>query len=103
LSEKTHLVSSQLIAAGPPKIDLMMVIIELARMHYDLFLAACNITSWEHSILKTTMLPKKQNVGEHSMVEILCEKEEAVRLLHAAMHFYPEALTPVTEGLGRVL
>ena len=82
----------------------MKVLIELAREHYDLFLASCDTTSWEHSILKNAAVPRKQNSGEaHETIEILCEKEEAVRLVHAAMHFCPEALTPVTEGLGRVL
>jgi hypothetical protein len=36
-------------------------------------------------------------------IAIVCEKKEAVRLVHAAMHVYPPALTPVTEGLGRIL
>ena len=77
----------------------MNVEIELSREDYDKFLASCDTGSWEHSILMSTIVPSQ----DETTIAIVCEKEEAVRLVHAAMHVYPPALTPVTEGLGRVL
>ena len=77
----------------------MNVEIELSREDYDKFLASCDTSSWEHSILMNTIVPGQ----DEPTIAIVCEKEEAVRLVHAAMHVYPPALTPVSDGLGRIL
>ncbi len=77
----------------------MNVEIELSREDYDKFLASCDTSSWEHSILMSTIVPGQ----DEPTIAIVCEKTEAVRLVHAAMHVYPPALTPVSDGLGRIL
>jgi hypothetical protein len=77
----------------------MNVEIELSREDYDKFLASCDTSSWEHSILMNTIVPGQ----DEPTIAIVCEKEEAVRLVHAALRFYPPALTPISEALGRVL
>lgn len=76
----------------------MSVKIELPREQYAKFVASCDTGSWEHFILTNAVVSDQEEP-----IAIVCEKEEAVRLVHAALRFYPPALTPVSEGLGRVL
>lgn len=77
----------------------MRTLIEMPTEHYDLFLAECDITSREYSILKNGLVLRTDNSGEKRVIEILCDKEEADRLLDAARRLYPKAVPAIEARL----
>ena len=58
--------------------------IRLPPEHYDLFAAACEITSPEYTILKNNIAARHQSSDEQPTVEIMCDMEEAKLLLETA-------------------
>ena len=65
--------------------------IQLPPEHYDLLVAACEITSPEYTILKNNRVASHQSNEEPPMIEIMCDMEEAKLLLETARRLYPEA------------
>jgi len=76
------------------------VLIRLPPEHYDLFAAACDITSPEYTILKNNIVPRQQSTEEPPMVEILCDMDEAKLLLEAARSVYPEAVPFIEDAMS---
>ena len=76
------------------------VLIRLPPEHYDLFAAACDITSPEYTILKNNIVPRQQSTEEPPMVEILCDMDEAKLLLEAARQVYPEAVPFIEDAMS---
>lgn len=77
----------------------MKTLIAMPAEHYDLFVAECDITSREYSILKNGLVLRTDNSGEKRAIEILCDKEEAERLLDAANRLYPKAVPAIEARL----
>lgn len=76
------------------------VLIEMEPVHYDLFVAECDIKSREYSVLKNAVVAKITTEAEgQRTVEILCEREEALQLLEAAGRVYPEAVPTIRRGI----
>lgn len=66
--------------------------------HYDLFVAECDITSREYSILKNAVVARDISEDKR-VIEILCDTEEADRLLDLAKRRYPEVVPSIRAGL----
>jgi hypothetical protein len=45
------------------------------------------------------MVVRHPDTGEKRVIEILCDKEEAVRLLDTASRLYPEAVPALKAGI----
>ena len=66
---------------------------------YELFVAECDITSREYTILKNSIVASDQSDGsERKTIEILCDKDEAA-LLEAAIRLYPKAAPAIANGI----
>jgi hypothetical protein len=76
------------------------ILIQLPPEHYDLFVAACEITSAEYTILKNNIVARDQKTEEPPMVEILCHLDEAMLLLEAARRVYAEAVPFIEDALS---
>ncbi len=76
------------------------VLIRLPPEHYDLFVAACEITSPEYTILKNNIAARHQNSDEAPIIEILCDMDEAKLLLEAARRVYPEAVPFIEDAMS---
>jgi hypothetical protein len=76
------------------------VVIQLPAEHYDLFVAACDITSPEYTILKNNLVARHQSPDEQPTVEILCDMDEAKLLLETAQRVYPEAVPFIEDALS---
>ena len=76
------------------------LLIRLPPEHYDLFVAACEITSPEYTILKNNIVARHQSSDEQPTVDILCEMEEAKLLLETARRLYPEAVPFIEDALS---
>ena len=76
------------------------LLIQLPAEHYDLFAAACEITSPEYTILKNNIVARHQSSDEQPTVEILCDMDEATLLLEAARRVYPEAVPFIEDALN---
>ncbi|MGZ8529454.1 MAG: hypothetical protein ACXW6J_02300 [Candidatus Binatia bacterium] len=76
------------------------VLIRLPAEHYDLFVAACEITSPEYTILKNNIVARHQSSDEQPTVEILCDMEEAKLLLETARRLYPEAVPFIEDAMS---
>jgi hypothetical protein len=76
------------------------VLIRLPPEHYDLFVAACEITSPEYTILKNNIVARHQSSEGPPMVEILCTMDEAKLLLEAARRVYPEAVPFIEDAMS---
>jgi len=74
--------------------------IQLPPEHYDLFVAACEITSPEYTILKNNIAARHQSSDEQPTVEIMCDMEEAKLLLETARRIYPEAVPFIEDALS---
>ena len=74
--------------------------IQLPPEHYDLFVAACNITSPEYTVLKNNIVATSQNSEEPPTVDILCDLVEAKLLLETAKRLYPEAAPFIEDALS---
>jgi len=80
----------------------MKVLIEIPVVHYDLFVAECDITSREYTILKNSIVTCDPEADpDRCFVEILCEEQEAFRLLFAATQDYPEVTHAITAAIDR--
>lgn len=69
--------------------------------HYELFVAECDITSREYSILKNSIVARDPAEPGRQAIKILCDKEEALQLLDTAKRLYPKAAPAISAGLGR--
>jgi hypothetical protein len=79
----------------------MKVLIQMSQEHYDLFVAECDITSREYSILKNSIVVRNQETGEERRtIEILCDKEEADQLLDTATRLYPDAVPDISKAIA---
>ena len=76
------------------------LLIRLPPEHYDLFVAACEITSPEYTILKNNIVARHQSSDEQPTVEILCDMEEAKLLLETARRLYPEAVPFIEDAMS---
>ena len=76
------------------------LLIRLPSEHYDLFVAACEITSPEYTILKNNIAARHQNSDEQPTVEIMCDMDEAKLLLETARRLYPEAMPFIEDALS---
>jgi len=74
--------------------------IQLPPEHYDLFVAACEITSPEYTILKNNMVARRQGSDEPPTVEIMCDMDEARLLLETAKGVYPEVVPFIEDALS---
>ena len=74
--------------------------IQLSPEHYDLFVAACEITSPEYTILKNNIVARHQSSEEPPMIEIMCDMEEAKLLLETARRLYPEAVPFLEDAMS---
>jgi hypothetical protein len=76
------------------------LLIQLPPEHYDLLVAACEITSPEYTILKNNIVARHQSSEEPASVEILCHMDEAMLLLETARRIYPEAVPFIEDALS---
>ena len=76
------------------------LLIQLPPEHYDLFVAACEITSPEYTILKNNIVARHQSSEEPPMVEIICDMDEAKLLLETARRLYPEAVPFIEDAMN---
>jgi len=74
--------------------------IQLPPEHYDLFVAACEITSPEYTILKNNIVARHQSSEEPPMIEIMCDMDEAKLLLETARRLYPEAVPFLEDAMS---
>ena len=74
--------------------------IQLPPEHYDLFVAACEITSLEYTILKNNIVARYQSSEEPPMIEIICDMDEAKLLLETARRLYPEAVPFIEDAMS---
>jgi len=74
--------------------------IQLPPEHYDLFVAACDITSPEYTVLKNNIVATLQSSEEPPTVDILCDLDEAKLLLETAKGLYPEAAPFIEDALS---
>ncbi len=74
--------------------------IQLPPEHYDLFVAACEITSPEYTILKNNIVARHQSSEEPPMIEIMCDMEEAKLLLETARRLYPESVPFLEDAMS---
>jgi len=74
--------------------------IQLPPEHYDLFVAACDITSPEYTILKNNIVATQQSSEEPPTVDVLCDLDEAKLLLETAKRLYPEAAPIIEDALS---
>jgi hypothetical protein len=81
----------------------MKVLIELSPEQYDLFVAECDITSPEYSILKNAVVaPDSAPNREQRTINILCDEPEARQILDAAKRLYPEVAAPIAKALNHL-
>jgi hypothetical protein len=67
---------------------------------YDLFVAECDITSPEYAILKNAVISHDGNSGsDRRTIEILCDKEDAFKLLETASRLYPDAVPAIVSSI----
>jgi len=76
----------------------MKTLIEMSPEHYDHFVAKCDVASREYSILMSGVV-RNQESRDRGEIEIVCDREEAVRLLEAASRLCPEAAPVIKAGL----
>ena len=74
--------------------------IQLPPEHYDLFVAACDITSPEYTVLKNNIVATEQSSEEPPTVDILCDFDEAKLLLETAKRVYPDADPFIEDALS---
>jgi hypothetical protein len=79
----------------------MKVLIKMSQEHYDLFVAECDITSREYTILKNGIVTRDQQTGaDRRTIEILCDREEADQLLDTATRLYPDAVPEIEKAIA---
>jgi len=75
------------------------ILIEISPEHYDHFVAKCDGESREYAILKNGVVTRDPNNDETRVIEILCDKEEAMKLRDAASRLCPEAAPVIKDAL----
>jgi hypothetical protein len=73
------------------------ILIEIPAEPYDLFVAECDIKSWEYSTLKNGILTE---AGDQRVIKILCDEKGAKMLLDAATRLYPAAMPVIKDALN---
>ena len=68
---------------------------------YEHLLAECDITSRQYSILKNAVIVTQQNGGTHKVVEIVCNKDEAAKLIGVTSQLYPDAISALSHFRSR--
>lgn len=78
----------------------MKVLIRIPPEQYDLFVAECDITSPQYTILKNALVAHDGNAGhDRRTIEILCAEEEAFTLLDTARRVYPDVVPAIAAGI----
>ena len=77
----------------------MKILIEMPLEHYNPFVAKCGSGTQEYSTLINGMVVRDADTGEKQLIEILCEKDEAKRLLDVASRLYPKAMPAIEAGM----
>jgi hypothetical protein len=76
----------------------MKMLIEIPDDQYDRFLAACDKRSPEYVTLKNGCITRVQDGGlERRTVQILCDDEQASKLVEAANQLCPEVAPVIAE------
>jgi hypothetical protein len=71
--------------------------------HYDLFVAECDKTFRDYSI-QNSVFARDQDAGpDRRIVQILCDEEDALKLLGAAFHVYPEMTSVINAAIDCAL
>ena len=78
----------------------MKVLIELSPEQYELFVAECDITSPEYTILKNAVVARGDGAAEQRTVRIFCDESEGRQLLDAAQRLFPSATEPIANALA---
>ena len=78
----------------------MKILIDMSLEHYDRFVAKCDIASREYSILTNGVIIRDQKSDEQRLIAILCDMDEAVRILYAASVLYPDAVPAIKAGIN---
>jgi hypothetical protein len=80
----------------------MKVLIEMPLEHYETFLDVSDITSREYTILKNSVVAQEPVADPgRSIVQILCNEDEALKLLGSAIQIYPEVVQAITAAIDR--
>jgi hypothetical protein len=78
----------------------MKILITMSPEHYDPFLIGCDIISPEYSILKNAVVVHDGQTGDdRRTIEILCDEEEAFKLLETASRLYPDVVPTIAAGI----
>ena len=78
----------------------MKVLIRIPPEHYDPFVAKCDLTTPEYSILKNAVIAHHGKPGaDQRAIEIVCDKEQALNLLDTARRLYPDVLPAIAAGI----
>jgi len=77
------------------------ILIKMPSEQYDSFVAKCNTESGEYSTLINGMVVRDAATGEKRFIEILCEKDDAVRLLDTAGRCFPDAVPNLRSEIDR--
>jgi hypothetical protein len=81
----------------------MKVLIMIFPESYHPFVAEYAITFPEYSILTNAVSPHNGQAGcNRRIIEILCDKEDAFRLLVTASRLYPDMIPAIAAGVDLV-
>jgi hypothetical protein len=75
----------------------MRTLIEMSLEHYNGLLAKCAGSDREYAIMKNAIVMPDSEGGEARRVAILCESDQAKKILDLASQFYPEAVPHIQE------
>jgi hypothetical protein len=76
----------------------MKILVDIPMDEYNNFLQKCDATRPEYEMLKNGIITQDQKKGR--AVEILCEVEDAKRILDLASEIYPHAVPHVQESIS---
>jgi len=73
------------------------ILIQLPRDHYDSFVARCEPSTRQYTVLKNAIIHKRPN---EDYAELLCSLPEANGLLDAAEHVYPKVAPRIKDAIA---
>jgi hypothetical protein len=79
---------------------VVIVSIELHSEHYDSLLQCCDEQSFEYWVLQNSIVPGQTPLLMRRKIKIMCEREQATKLLGAALRLYPKAADAIAVGIG---
>ena len=78
----------------------MKVLIEIPLEHYQLFIAACDTTSREYTILKNAIILLSSGINPNQrIVQFMCDEDEAHKLLRIAGLVCHEVTGPISGAI----